>query len=46
MYDINHDRDADLRYAGAGSPGAPVLIGRREVANPILAGRDPLSETS
>ena len=46
ILDIDHDRDADLRCAGAGSPGAPALIGRREVANPILADRDPSSEIS
>ena len=46
MYDINHDRDADLRNAGAGSPGAPALTGRRKVADPILAGHNPLLEKS
>ena len=46
MYDINHDRDADHRNADAGSPGAPALIGRCEVADPILAGHNPLLEKS
>ena len=44
--DVDHDRAADRWCAGAGSPGAPALIGRREVANPILADRDPSSEIS
>ena len=46
ILDIDHDRDADHWCADAGSPGAPALIGRRDVANPILADRDPLSEVS
>ena len=38
-----------LRTIGAqapGPPGAPALIGRHDVAHPILADRDPPSETS
>ena len=46
ILDIDHDRDADHWCADAGSPGAPALIGRHDVANPILADRDPLSENS
>ncbi len=38
-----------MRTIGAqapGPPGTPALIGRHDVAHPILADRDPPSETS